>query len=453
MAEIRYNIVFRGEIAGGCDPGEVKRNLARLFSMSEEKAGQILARKQIILKKDLDERAAGKYAEILKKAGLLVFPEHVQAQAGIEAPQPSETPPAQKPADEKKSAFAGAEDTVEIGMKAQAAKPAPTEKKPDKIPFEFRGSGSEYFRIWLVNILLSIITLGIYSAWAKVRKNQYLYGNTRIGGASFEYLAKPSRILKGRLIVAGFFLLQGVLSKILPVTGVVLSITFIIALPWLVVRSLAFNARNSSLRNIRFSFNGSYKEAAKAYLLWPMLAVLTLGFLFPYAYFRQRKFMVENSGYGVTGFKFSATRKDYNLIFFSLLIPVLLGSILIAGSVFLFPPLAVLVGIALYLYIFACMSVKTGNLLYNSSSLAGNRFEADMKLKDYFVLVLTNSLATAVTFGLFHPWAKVRALRYKIEHLKLAPAGDLNGFVAESRKQVSAIGAEATDFMDMDFGL
>jgi len=342
---------------------------------------------------------------------------------------------------------------MEIGIKSQVVKPSAAEMKPDKIPFEFRGSGSEYFRIWLVNIFLSIITLGIYSAWAKVRKNQYLYGNTRIGGASFEYLAKPSKILKGRLLVAGFFLLQGVLSKILPIAGAVLSIIFVIALPWLVVRSLAFNARNSSLRNIRFAFNGSYREAAKVYLLWPMVAMLTLGFLFPYAYFRQRKFMVENSGYGITGFKFNATRKDYNRIFLSLLVPVLLGGLLILASFFHFPPLFILVALALYLYIFACISVKTGNLLYNSSSLAGHRFEADMKLKDYLVLVLTNSLATAVTFGLFHPWAKVRTLRYKVEHLKLAPEGDLDGFVAESQRQISAVGSEATDFMDIDFGL
>jgi len=453
MAEMRYNIVFRGEIMAGCETADVKRNLARLFSISEEKAGQILGRKRFVLKKDLDERTAGKYAEVLKKAGLQIFKEPVQAQAGIQEQKPSETSLIQKSADERKPLFAEAADIVQTVVKPQATKPAAAEKKQDKIPFEFHGSGSEYFRIWLVNILLSIITLGIYSAWAKVRKNQYLYGNTRIGGASFEYLAKPSNILKGRLIVAGFFLLQGVLSKILPIAGAILSMIFITALPWLVVRSLAFNARNSSLRNIRFTFNGSYKEAAKAYLLWPMVAMLTLGFLFPYAYFRQRKFMVENSGYGTTGFKFNATRKDYNRIFLGLFIPVLLGAFLILGSFFLFPPIAVIVALALYLYIFACISVKTGNLLYNSSSLAGNRFEADMKLKDYFILVLTNSIATALTFGLFHPWAKVRTLRYKIEHLKLAPGGALDGFVAESQRQMSAVGSEATDFMDIDFGL
>ena len=39
--------------------------------------------------------------------------------------------------------------------------------------FEFTGEGYEFFRIWIVNICLTIITLGIYSALAKVRTNRY----------------------------------------------------------------------------------------------------------------------------------------------------------------------------------------------------------------------------------------------------------------------------------------
>ena len=36
--------------------------------------------------------------------------------------------------------------------------------------FRFHGNGAEYFRIWIVNFLLTLLTLGVYSAWAKVRK-------------------------------------------------------------------------------------------------------------------------------------------------------------------------------------------------------------------------------------------------------------------------------------------
>ena len=40
-------------------------------------------------------------------------------------------------------------------------------------PVIFEGKTSEYFGIWIVNLLLSLLTLGIYSAWAKVRRKKY----------------------------------------------------------------------------------------------------------------------------------------------------------------------------------------------------------------------------------------------------------------------------------------
>jgi uncharacterized membrane protein YjgN (DUF898 family) len=68
------------------------------------------------------------------------------------------------------------------------------------VPVRFTGSGAEYFGIWIVNLLLTIVTIGIYSAWAKVRKKRYFYAHTKIDGDSFEYRGKPIAIQKGRII-------------------------------------------------------------------------------------------------------------------------------------------------------------------------------------------------------------------------------------------------------------
>jgi hypothetical protein len=48
--------------------------------------------------------------------------------------------------------------------------------------FVFNGTGKEYFRIWIVNLCLTIATAGIYSAWAKVRRLQYFHRNTALEG-------------------------------------------------------------------------------------------------------------------------------------------------------------------------------------------------------------------------------------------------------------------------------
>lgn len=320
-------------------------------------------------------------------------------------------------------------------------------------PFEFRGTGTEYFKIWIVNTILSVLTLGIYSAWAKVRRKQYLYSNTRLEGNTFQYLADPMKILKGRAIVFVLFMIYSALSSLLPIVGSILSLAFILVLPWLIVRSLTFNARNSAFRNIRFGFKGSTKEAASAYILWPFFAAITLGILFPSAYYRQKKFIVDNSTYGTTPFDFGATSKDYFRLFYRAFIPMIIGIIIVIISFLAIPPLVVLTGFVLYLYLFAYFSVKTANLLYCSVALKKHRLRADLEIKGYSILVITNSLATALTLGLFYPWAVVRSLRYKLGHIQLAAEGDLDGFIADEQKQVSAIGEEAGEFFDLDFGL
>src|SRR6059058_745587 len=56
-----------------------------------------------------------------------------------------------------------AEVAARAGITGEAS--APVRYRP-----EFTADPKEYFRIWIVNLALTIVTLGIYSAWAKVRK-------------------------------------------------------------------------------------------------------------------------------------------------------------------------------------------------------------------------------------------------------------------------------------------
>ncbi len=343
---------------------------------------------------------------------------------------------------------------------ADDAPDRPTSDRPSpplkNLPFQFNGSGGEYFKIWIVNILLSVVTLGIYSAWAKVRRKQYFYGNTEINGASFQYLADPIKILKGRFIVFIGFAVYSWANTFFPILGFFFVLVFLPALPWLVVRSLCFNSRNSALRNIRFNFHGTYWEAAKVFIFWPLLMPLTLGCIAPYLFYRQKRFLVDKSAYGTTRFGFTATAKDYYIMVFKILIPFVICITAAAAVGSFYPPVQVMipiVAVLFYLYAFAYFAVKSNNLLYNSSALSGHGFKASMAIKAYAIIVVTNTLATVLTLGLFHPFATVRAYRYKISQLALVPGGDLDQFVAAEQDQVSALGDEMTDFLDFDFGL
>src|ERR1700687_5062640 len=117
---------------------------------------------------------------------------------------------------------------------------------------DFIGRAGEYFRIWIVSLFLSVVTLGIYSAWGKVRKKRYLYSHTELDGTGFEFRATPLAILRGRviaLVLLGGFALGG---HVLPIMQLVFIIILLALTPWIVVAASRFNARNSAWRDITF---------------------------------------------------------------------------------------------------------------------------------------------------------------------------------------------------------
>ena len=164
--------------------------------------------------------------------------------------------------------------------------------------FDFTGRSGEYFRIWVVSLFLSVVTLGIYSAWGKVRKKRYLYSHTELDGTGFEFRATPLAILKGRviaLVLLGGFALSG---HVLPLMQLVFIIILLVLTPWIVVAASRFNARNSAWRNITFGFDGGIPEAAKVFLALGALAVVTLGLAYPYARMRRARFIIGHHRFG-----------------------------------------------------------------------------------------------------------------------------------------------------------
>ena len=451
-----YQVIYKGEILAGFEKESVFRDVAAITGLGIESVAKIIDGKRVVIRKGLDEATARSQCIRLKQAGLRValgvpHPAPIVQDTAVPLPAETKMPPAMH-SPESVEAFGTSRASLEaktLGLKRSEPVSA---TGAARIPFEFNGSGSEYFRIWVVNILLTIVTLGIYSAWAKVRNKRYLYGNTRLQGAGFEYLASPKQILRGRALVGGVLVAYSALSYFLPFVDALFTLAFAVAFPWLIVRALAFNARNTAWRNIRFGFSAGYTEAFKVFILWPLLAILTLGILSPRAFCRQKKFIVESSSFGRSRFSFHATWKDYSRILMASSLLALLAVAVVVLAAFTFAPLMVL-GLPVYLYSFAYFSAKSGNLFYNSSRLGQHRLEASMEVKGYLMLVLINTLATAATLGLFHPWAKVRALRYKTRHLSLLAAGDLNTFVADRQAAISAVGDASSDFFDFDLGI
>ena len=60
-------------------------------------------------------------------------------------------------------------------------------------PIVYTGTGGEYFRVWVVNVLLTIVTLSLYTPWARRRTAQYFYSHTQVLGSPLEFAAEQRR--------------------------------------------------------------------------------------------------------------------------------------------------------------------------------------------------------------------------------------------------------------------
>lgn len=141
-------------------------------------------------------------------------------------------------------------------------------------PLEFEGSGAEYFKIWIVNVLLLICTMGLYYPWAKVRKQRYLYANSTFDGRNFEYHATGKQLFFAYLIAMACFIVFLILQNVSPVSGSVVLLLFFLATPWIIWRSLQFSTRMTSFSNVRFAFSGSLGPAYLNFLLLPFLLMI-----------------------------------------------------------------------------------------------------------------------------------------------------------------------------------
>jgi uncharacterized membrane protein YjgN (DUF898 family) len=341
------------------------------------------------------------------------------------------------------------------------------------IPFEFRADGAEYFRIWIVNLLLTIVTLGIYSAWAKVRRMRYFYGNTLLDGQGFDYHARPIQILKGRLIIFGGYVVFLLLIRWVPLLIFPFIISLFFAVPWIIQKARTFQMRVTSHRNLRFNFHGRYGGAMAAFIGYYFLTLITFGILFPKWVYKRVQYTLGNVAYGKTPFRFVTPSGE----FFAFCYATVGMSIIAYAAYFVVlyqigfmdsrpaPPgeMLAMLGVAgvltLLVIALAGMGIwgfyqaRFANAAFGGIELGNARVISTQEAWPLAWIEMTNLLAMIGTLGLFYPWAKVRKMRYQLSRTSLAAPGGLAEFQASPGEAGEALGEELGEFFDVDFGI
>ena len=339
----------------------------------------------------------------------------------------------------------------------------------------FTANGWEYFRIWIVNVALTLLTLGIYSAWAKVRARRYLYGNVWLGDAVFDYTANPVAILRGRILLL-LVLVPVSLAQHLSILYYYAALLLLMPLvPWVVVRARSFQLRNSMHRGVAFDFRGKYWDAAVWYPLSWAASIATLGLARPFTVQQRDRFLVTESRFGSTPFSFVGQVRPYYKMY--VVTVVVLGVLYIGGFFAIFsvliasaatassdpgtagPPMRALfvaslaIGAAATLFILAYLRTRLLSYRWSNTRLGDNEFRLDLSFPTMLWLYTSNMAAIIATFGLFIPFARIRVLRYIVGQFNVVQKDDGDSFEAGETHRVGATGAEAAGEFGLEIGI
>jgi uncharacterized membrane protein YjgN (DUF898 family) len=379
-----------------------------------------------------------------------------------------------------------------------------SEYRKRKLEIRFTGSGSEYFRIWIVNLLLTIVTASLYWPFAKARRIRYFYANTVIDGHALTFHGDPWKMFRGHvllLVLMGTYSAAGHFS---PMAGLVAFVVMAAIWPALWRAGMQFRLGNTGWRGLRFGFAGTLKGAyAPALPVWilsgvvlaaqavggqaglmvngkprfglvevlVLLAVLAMTLVMPWIVAAAKRY--QHNGYRIAaqqgelrlgaGSVYWLCLKGAGIGLLVLVVGILL-SVAIAGVGALTGSRAltmILTFVAFgstYLLLFALVgpffTARFQNLLWNRTTTDDLSFTSQLRFGALAGLTLKNWLLTALTLGLYRPFAAVHTARMRLESVSLTMDGDPETWVAgqESASQ-DAAGDLAGDFFGIDMGL
>lgn len=325
---------------------------------------------------------------------------------------------------------------------AAVGSPGPALPAPRPVRrIRFHGSGGTLFGIHVVNVLLILVTLGIYYFWGKTRVRRYLFGQTEFEGDRFAYHGTARELFLGFLRAFLVFIVpillltwvHGVLDVDSPLKGLAafaISILYLVFIPVAMVGARRYRLSRTSWRGIRFSFDGRASEFIKIFLKATLLLGLTFGLYYPWFATYRQAFMTSHSSFGSARFGFDGKGRD---LFWGYLAALLLTLPTLGLS---------------WIWFLA----RRRRYFWNHTSFEGARFRCGVSGGALLGLWLVNALLLVLTLGIAWPWVRVRNIRFALRYLTLDGALDLERIRQEAQES-TATGEGLASFLDTGFDL
>ncbi len=318
------------------------------------------------------------------------------------------------------------------------ANPQPT--NPVKsYKLEFTGNGMEYFKIQFVNLILTIVTLGLYSPWAKAQRLQYFYGHLNLEGSRFSFLGTGKEMfkgfIKGILLISALFALAMVALKNGQFTLylVIYFGSFVVLGPLVIYGSAKYRFSRTAWRGILWKYDNTFNYVLVEFLKGIGLTIITLGlYSIPFQN-RIRRIVFDNLKFGDAYSAYSGKGMDFFAVF-------LLNYILTILTLGLYFPI--------FIRNIIEFNVKNFSIYKNDQYMEFN-FEKS-NCPNWWGLFFGNYLLTLFTFGLYAPIAQVKIMKAIVDCIEIEGNLDLNELVQANHKEGEATADDLGDLAGFD---
>lgn len=309
-----------------------------------------------------------------------------------------------------------------------------------KFKLNFFGNGSTYFGIVILNLLLTLITLGIYYPWAKAAYRKYIWNEVEMKGSRFAFHGTGREMLIGFLIayalILGFY---GVsyLAETYDWAGyliLVFYLLFLMFLPLAIYGSWRYRMTRTSWRGVFFQFDGNFREFVKLYIPAILLTIVTFGIYGAWMRVKLMKYLFSHTKLGDLRMDFKGDGGD-------------LFGINIAGGI--------LTAITFYLYLPIWIKERFKFTINNttiSDGVTEKRLNSTLENGEAWGTMFTNTLLLVVTLGLAFPWTFIRTMRMFFNNVEVPNDFDFDNLEQTEQVQSGAVGDQITDIFDLDFG-
>jgi uncharacterized membrane protein YjgN (DUF898 family) len=305
----------------------------------------------------------------------------------------------------------------------------------------FHGSGGTLLGIHVVNVLLILLTFGVYYFWAKTRTRRYIFSESEFGGDRFAYHGTAREMLLGFLKAFLVFLLPIIVlsvvrdwldvgANIKQAAAFLGSVLVFIFLPVAMVGARRYRLSRTSWRGIRFSFRGKAWRFIVLFIKGSFLTGLTLGLYYPFFLTERQAFMIGNSYFGSERFEFNGRGRD---IFGNYLLAVLLTPLTFGLC---------------WIWFLA----RKRRFFWNHTRFGAARFRSTVTGGALFGLYVVNLVLLVATLGVAWPWVRVRNIRFAFRYLTLEGPLDLER-IRQQAQVASATGEGLAGFLDTGFDL